>query len=201
MSTGALGQGISNAAGMALSSRLQNKDFRVIVLAGDGEIQEGETYEAGSFIGTQKFGSRLTLIINHNGYQIDGATDFVDQTDKELRFRAQGFKVLKIDGHNIAEILDALDTAAGSASQPTVIIAKTVKGKGVSFMEKDPIGWHGKPPKGEQFTQALKEIGGRLPFLEISPPSPSSTGLLTPSKKRTLRQWWAPPKRSANSSE
>ncbi len=159
MSTGSLGQGISVAVGMALANQMDGKDSRVYTILGDGELQEGIVWEAAMAAGHYHL-HNLTAFVDWNGLQIDGANDSV-MTVKPIddKFRAFGWNVLMIDGHNMEEILEAAQAAKACSHQPTVIIAKTVKGKGVSFMENDP-GWHGKAPNDEQFAAAMKELGG-----------------------------------------
>ena len=159
MSTGSLGQGISVATGMALCDKMDNKDRRVYALLGDGEIQEGIVWEAAMSAGHYKL-ANLTAIVDWNGLQIDGKNDDV-MTVKPIdeKFKAFGWDVIMIDGHDFDQIKDALRQAREQKEKPTAIIAKTHKGKGVSFME-DQAGWHGKAPNDEQLAQALEEIGG-----------------------------------------
>lgn len=159
MSTGSLGQGISAAVGMAIADKLDKKERRVYALLGDGEIQEGIVWEA--FMAASHYGlSNLTAIIDWNGLQIDGKNDDV-MTVKPIdeKLKAFGWDVTVIDGHDIDEIKKAFEHARGEKNKPSAIIAKTHKGKGVSFME-DQAGWHGKAPNDEQFEQAMKELGG-----------------------------------------
>ena len=159
MSTGSLGQGISVAVGMAIADKLDKKERRVYALLGDGEIQEGIVWEA--FMAASHYGlSNLTAIIDWNGLQIDGKNDDV-MTVKPIdeKLKAFGWDVTVIDGHDIDEIKKAFEHARGETNKPSAIIAKTHKGKGVSFME-DQAGWHGKAPNDEQFEQAMKELGG-----------------------------------------
>ena len=159
MSTGSLGQGISVAVGMAIADKLDKKERRVYALLGDGEIQEGIVWEA--FMAASHYGlSNLTAIIDWNGLQIDGKNDDV-MTVKPIdeKLKAFGWDVTVIDGHDIDEIKKAFEHARGEKNKPSAIIAKTHKGKGVSFME-DQAGWHGKAPNDEQFEQAMKELGG-----------------------------------------
>lgn len=159
MSTGSLGQGISVAVGMAIADKLDGKDRRVYALLGDGEIQEGIVWEA--FMAAAHYGlSNLTAIIDWNGLQIDGKNDdvmTVRPIDEKLK--AFGWDVTVIDGHDIDDIKKAFDHARSHSDRPSAIIARTHKGKGVSFME-DQEGWHGKAPNDEQFEQAMKELGG-----------------------------------------
>lgn len=159
MSTGSLGQGISAAVGMAIADKLDKKERRVYALLGDGEIQEGIVWEA--FMAASHYGlSNLTAIIDWNGLQIDGKNDDV-MTVKPIdeKLKAFGWDVTVIDGHDMDEIKKAFEHARGEKNKSSAIIAKTHKGKGVSFME-DQAGWHGKAPNDEQFEQAMKELGG-----------------------------------------
>lgn len=159
MSTGSLGQGFSTSIGMALASKLDQKDSRVYVLLGDGEVQEGIVWEAAMAAAHYQL-DNLTAIMDFNGLQIDGCTDEVmcinPIADKWQSFR---WHVIVIDGHNYEEIVNALDEAEGTKGKPTMIIAKTIKGKGVSFMENQ-VGWHGNAPKKEEAEKALEELGG-----------------------------------------
>ena len=159
MSTGSLGQGISVACGMALASRQKKRDNRVYTLLGDGEIEEGECWEAFMFANHYKL-DNLCIMIDVNGLQIDGKVDDVKKvTPLSGKFQTFGWHVINVDGHSFPEILAALDEAKTVKGQPTAIIAKTHKGHGVSFME-DQAGWHGKAPNDEQFRQAMEELGG-----------------------------------------
>lgn len=159
MSTGSLGQGISVAVGMALSDKLDKKDARVYALLGDGELQEGIVWEAVMAAAHYKL-KNLTVIVDWNGLQIDGKNDDV-MTVKPIdeKFKAFGWDVIVINGHDFDEIKKAFEHARNEKEKPTVIIAKTHKGNGVSFMQ-DNAGWHGKAPNDEQLKQALEEIGG-----------------------------------------
>ena len=157
MSAGSLGQGFSAACGMALAAKINNKDYRTYTLVGDGESQEGQVWEATMFASHYKL-DNLCLIIDNNGLQIDGrVSDVMNTMPYESKFLAFGWHVITVDGHNIEEILNALKEAEAVKGKPTVIVAKTVKGKGVSFME-DQAGWHGKAPNAEQYEQAVKEL-------------------------------------------
>jgi transketolase len=159
MSTGSLGQGFSTAVGMALGLKTDNSDSRVFTLLGDGELQEGIVWEAAMAAPHYKL-DNLTAFVDHNGLQIDGPNEEVmgvnPITDK---FKAFGWNVLTAAGHDFGEILDALQKAKETKGKPTVIIAETIKGKGVSFME-DQAGWHGKAPNKEERDQAMNELGG-----------------------------------------
>lgn len=165
MSTGSLGQGISVACGMALASRLKKRDNRVYALLGDGEIQEGQVWEACMFAAHYKL-DNLCVIIDNNGLQIDGDIAKVMSPypiDKKLE--AFGFHVETIDGHDFDAIASALDTAKTVKGQPSAIIMKTVKGKGVSFMENQ-ASWHGSAPNDEQYAVAMAELKQQLSDLE-----------------------------------
>ncbi|MDK2801162.1 MAG: transketolase [Clostridiales bacterium] len=158
MSTGTLGQGLSVGVGMALGGKLDKKEFRVYVLLGDGETQEGQVWEAAMSASKYKL-DNLTAIVDYNRLQVDGFVDDVMPLEPlVLKWEAFGWHVLEIDGHNIAEILKALSEAKNVKHKPTCIIAHTIKGKGVSFMENKPE-WHGKAPNEEQYKQALIELG------------------------------------------
>ena len=156
MSTGSLGQGISTAVGMALAGKIGNKDYRVYSILGDGEVAEGQVWEA--FMAANKYHlDNLCAIVDVNGLQIDGATKDVMPTEPlDEKFRSFGAHVITIDGHDFDAILAAFAEAKATKGQPTVILAKTVKGKGVSYMENN-AGWHGKAPNDEQFAQAKTE--------------------------------------------
>ena len=157
MSSGSLGQGISVAVGMALSAKLQKKDYRVYTLLGDGEIQEGQVWEAAMFAGHKKL-DNLVVIVDNNNLQIDGSVDEVcSPYPIDEKFKAFNFNVINIDAHNFDEIADAFGKAKETKGMPTAIIAKSVKGKGVSFME-DKASWHGSAPNDEQYEQAMEEL-------------------------------------------
>lgn len=157
MTTGSLGQGLSVANGMALSSKLNSNGLRVYCLVGDGEIQEGQVWEAAMSSAHYKL-DNLCLIVDNNNLQIDGEVDKVKNIyPLDDKFKSFGFEVIKIDGHNIAQIIEAFETAKKIKGRPTVIIANTIKGKGVSFMENQ-AGWHGKAPNEEQYKQAIEEL-------------------------------------------
>lgn len=158
-STGSLGQGFSMSIGMALANRLDKSLGRVYVLLGDGELQEGLVWEAAMAAGHYGL-DNLVAFVDWNGLQIDGKNDDVmTVTPIEEKFQAFGWNVLSIDGHDLDQIMDGLNTARNTKGKPTAIIAKTHKGKGVSFME-DEAGWHGKAPNTEEVEKALAEIGG-----------------------------------------
>lgn len=158
MSTGSLGQGISVACGMALASRLKKRDNRVYTLLGDGEIQEGQVWEACMFAAHYKL-DNLCVIIDNNGLQIDGTTDeIMPQLDLTKKFDAFGYDTYEIDGHNMEQIMETFDKIhAAKDGRPKFINAHTVKGKGVSYMENQ-LAWHGMAPNDEQYQQAMREL-------------------------------------------
>ena len=159
MSTGSLGQGISAAVGMAIAGKLDNKEYRVYSLLGDGELEEGQVWEAAMSAAHYKL-DNLTIFVDFNGLQIDGdITKVMNPSPIDKKFEAFGWNVITIDGHNFDEILGALEKARATEGMPTCIVAKTIKGKGVSFMENQ-AGWHGAAPNKEQCEQALSELGG-----------------------------------------
>ena len=157
MSSGSLGQGISAAVGMAISAKLSNDDYRVYTLLGDGEIQEGQVWEASMLAGHRKL-DNLVVIVDNNNLQIDGKiTDDNSPYPIDKKFEAFNFHVINIDGNDFDQIEAAFKEARKTKGMPTAIIAKTIKGKGVSFME-DQAGWHGKAPNDEQYAQAMEEL-------------------------------------------
>ena len=157
MTSGSLGQGLSVANGMAISAKLDNKDYRVYCILGDGEIEEGQIWEAAMASSKYKL-DNLCVIIDNNNLQIDGTIEEVMSSYPiDEKFRSFGFQVINIDGHDIDEIIKALDVAKNIKDKPTCIIAKTIKGKGVSFMENQ-VGWHGKAPNEEQYNKAIEEL-------------------------------------------
>ena len=158
MSSGSLGQGISAAVGMALAAKLQNKDYRTYTLLGDGEIQEGQVWEAAMFAGARKL-DNLVVIVDNNGLQIDGKVeDVCSPYPIDKKFEAFNFHVINVaDGNDMAQLRAAFDEAKTVKGMPTAIIMKTVKGKGVSFMENQ-AGWHGKAPNDEQYAQAMEDL-------------------------------------------
>ena len=164
MSTGSLGQGVSAAVGMALGGKLNHKDYRVYAVMGDGELDEGQGWEA--FMSAAKYKLDNLCVIDVNGLQIDGATkDVMPLEPLDQKFAAFGFHVITINGHDFDQILSAYQEAAATKGQPTVILAKTVKGKGISFMEND-AGWHGKAPNDQQLEQAVSELKAKIKELE-----------------------------------
>ena len=158
MSSGSLGQGISAAVGMALSAKLSNESYRVYTLLGDGEIQEGQVWEAAMFAGFRKL-DNLVVVVDNNGLQIDGKVDEVcSPYPIDKKFEAFNFHVINVaDGNDMDQLKAAFDEAKTVKGMPTAIIMKTVKGKGVSFMENQ-AGWHGKAPNDEQYAQAMEDL-------------------------------------------
>jgi len=157
-STGSLGQGLSIGIGMALAARLDKLDYHTFVMVGDGEIQEGQNWEAAMFAPYHKL-SNLTLIVDYNHQQLDGFTkDILGVDPLPAKFSSFGWNAVEIDGHNFDQVIPALEKArANTSGKPTAIIANTVKGKGVSFMENNPK-WHGVAPKPEEVAAAVKEL-------------------------------------------
>lgn len=165
MSTGSLGQGISTAVGMALAGKLDKKDYRVYTVLGDGEIEEGQVWEAAMFAAAKGL-DNLCAVVDNNNLQIDGSIAEVNSPYPiPEKFRAFGWNVIEIYGHSFDEIDAAFKAAAEFKGKPTAIIAKTVKGKGVSFME-DQCSWHGTAPNAEQYEQAMNEFKAQLAELE-----------------------------------
>jgi transketolase len=157
MSSGSLGQGISAAVGMALSAKLDGASYRTYTLLGDGEIQEGQVWEASMFAGARKL-DNLVVIVDNNGLQIDGdIADVCSPYPIADKFKAFNFNVVEIDAHDFEQIAGAFQKAKETKGMPTAIIAKSVKGKGVSFMENQ-AGWHGTAPNDEQYEQAMAEL-------------------------------------------
>jgi len=158
-STGSLGQGLSIANGMAMASKLDSEGVRIYCICGDGEIQEGQIWEAAMTSAHYKL-DNLCVIIDNNNLQIDGnVTDVMSVYPIDEKFKSFGFEVINVDGHNIKELIQAFEHAKKVKGKPTAIIANTIKGKGVSFME-NKAGWHGKAPNDEQYKQAINELGG-----------------------------------------
>ncbi len=157
MSTGSLGQGISTAVGMALAGKLDQKDYRVYTVLGDGEIQEGQVWEAAMLAGHKKL-DNLVAVVDNNGLQIDGdVSEVCSPYPIDEKFAAFGWNVINIDAHNFDAIRAAFNEAKTTKGQPTVIIAKSIKGKGVSFMENE-VSWHGVAPNDEQYEKAMAEL-------------------------------------------
>lgn len=157
MSSGSLGQGISAAVGMALAGKMDKKDYRVYTLLGDGEIQEGQVWEASMFAGARNL-DNLCVIVDNNGLQIDGRIeDVCSPYPIDQKFEAFNFHVINVDAHNFDEIRAAFAEARAQKGKPTAIIAHSVKGKGVSFMENN-AGWHGKAPNDEEYAVAMADL-------------------------------------------
>lgn len=158
MSSGSLGQGISAAVGMALSAKVSGDSYRVYTLLGDGEIQEGQVWEAAMFAGARKL-DNLVVIVDNNGLQIDGKVeDVCSPYPIDKKFEAFNFHVINVaDGNDMAQLRAAFDEAKTVKGMPTAIVMKTVKGKGVSFMENQ-VGWHGKAPNDEEYAQAMADL-------------------------------------------
>lgn len=165
MSTGSLGQGVSAAVGMALAGKIDGADYRVYALLGDGEIQEGQVWEAAMFASHKKL-DNLCIMVDNNNLQIDGTLDQVNSPYPiPEKFAAFGFAVEEIDGHDFEQIEAALARAEATKGKPYAIVLKTVKGKGVSFME-DQVGWHGVAPNAEQYEAAMAQLKATLAELE-----------------------------------
>ena len=157
MSSGSLGQGMSAACGMALSAKISGKDYRVYAALGDGEIQEGQIWEASMFAAHYKL-DNICIVVDNNNLQIDGKiTDVMNPNPIDEKFKAFGFEVMVIDGHDFEQIEAAYQKARATKGKPFAIVAKTVKGKGVSFMENQ-ASWHGTAPNQEQYEMAVKEL-------------------------------------------
>ena len=165
MSTGSLGQGISAAVGMALSAKYRKKDYRVYTILGDGEIEEGQVWEAAMFAANKKL-DNLVAIVDYNNLQIDGDLDEVNSPYPiKEKFEAFGWNAIEINGHCFDDIEKAFNEAKACKGKPTCIVAKCVKGKGVSYMENQ-CGWHGAAPNAEQFEIAMNELNAALKELE-----------------------------------
>lgn len=157
MSSGSLGQGLSAACGMALAGKMKQQDYRVYALCGDGEIEEGQIWEAAMFAGFRKL-DNLCVIVDNNNLQIDGPIDEVcSPYPIDKKFESFNFHVINIDGNDFDEIKRAFDEARATKGMPTAIIAHTVKGKGVSYMENS-VGWHGKAPNDEEYAVAMEDL-------------------------------------------
>ena len=165
MSTGSLGQGISAACGMALAAKIDNKAYRTYTVLGDGEVEEGQVWEAAMFASHNKL-DNLVVIVDQNGLQIDGTVEEVAGIEPlDKKFESFGFEVIKIDGHDFKQIESAFEKAKTIKGKPTAILAKTIKGKGVSFMENQ-VSWHGTAPNKEQYEQATAELQAEIDRLE-----------------------------------
>ena len=165
MSTGSLGQGISTAVGMALAGKIDNKDYRVYSILGDGELEEGQVWEAAMAAAHYKL-DNLTAFVDYNGLQIDGnITDVMNPEPVADKFIAFGWNVIVVDGHNHAQIKDAIEAAKAVKGKPTMVVCRCIKGKDVSFMENQ-YGWHGTAPNQEQRDQAIAELDKKLAAIE-----------------------------------
>ncbi|MBQ1245840.1 MAG: transketolase [Clostridia bacterium] len=161
MSTGSLGLGISAACGMALAAKVDKKKYRVYTIVGDGESEEGQVWEAAMFAAHYKL-DNLCVILDWNGLQIDGpVAEVMNPTPHDTKFEAFGFHVISVDAHDLEALEKAFEEAKTVKGKPTAIIAKSVKGKGVSYMENQ-VGWHGSAPKDEQYEQAVAEINAAI---------------------------------------
>ena len=157
MTTGSLGQGLSAANGIAIAGKMENKNYRVYCILGDGELEEGQIWEAAMSANKYKL-DNLCVIIDNNNLQIDGTIDEVMSSKPiDEKFRSFGFEIINIDGHNLEEIKSAFEVARNIKNKPVCIIANTIKGKGVSYMENKPE-WHGKAPNDEEYKQAVEDI-------------------------------------------
>lgn len=167
MSTGSLGQGVSVAGGMALAAKLDNKDYRVYSVLGDGELEEGQVWEQAMFAAHYKL-DNFTIFVDNNGLQIDGdITKVMNPTPIDEKFEAFGWNVIVTDAHDFNALLDAVNQAKAFKGKPTAVIMKSVKGKNVSFMENNPA-WHGAAPKKDEYEQAIKELDEIIKGLEAS---------------------------------
>ncbi len=166
MSTGSLGQGICAANGMAIAAKLDKKDYRVYTVLGDGELEEGQVWEAAMFAAHYKL-DNITAFVDLNLLQIDGdVREVMNPTPVDKKFEAFGWNVIVTDAHDVEKLRDAIDAAKATEGKPTVIIAQSVKGKGVSFMENNAA-WHGNAPNDEQYAQACSELDARIAELEV----------------------------------
>lgn len=167
MSTGSLGQGVSVAGGMALAAKLDNKDYRVYSILGDGELEEGQVWEQAMFAAHYKL-DNFTIFIDNNGLQIDGdITKVMNPTPIDKKFEAFGWHVIVTDAHDFNKLLSAVEEAKATKGQPTAIIMKSTKGKNVSFMENN-AGWHGKAPNKEEYEKAIAELDAVIAGLEAT---------------------------------
>lgn len=161
MSTGSLGQGVCAANGMALAGKLDGKNYRVYAILGDGELEEGQVWEAAMFAPHYKL-DNVTIFVDFNGLQIDGdITKVMNPTPIDKKFEAFGWNVVTCDAHDFDSIEAAVSAAKACKGKPTAVIAKSIKGKGVSFMENE-AGWHGKAPNEEEYKQAMKDLGAEV---------------------------------------
>ncbi len=167
MSTGSLGQGVSAAGGMALAAKIDNKDYRVYAVLGDGELEEGQVWEQAMFASHYKL-DNLTIFVDFNGLQIDGdIREVMNPTPIDKKFESFGWHVVMADAHSFDSLEAAVNEAKATKGQPTAVIMKSVKGKGVSYMENN-AGWHGAAPNEEQYNQAINELNDKIAELEAS---------------------------------
>lgn len=165
MSTGSLGQGVSAAGGMALAAKLDNKDYRVYSVLGDGELEEGQVWEQAMFAAHYKL-DNLTIFVDNNGLQIDGdISEVMNPNPIDKKFEAFGWNVIVTDAHDMEKLYAAVEEAKNTKGRPTAVIMKSVKGKNVSFMENE-AGWHGSAPNEEQYKQAMAELDVKIAELE-----------------------------------
>lgn len=165
MSSGSLGQGVCAANGMALAGKIDKKDYRVYTILGDGELEEGQVWEAAMYAPHYRL-DNVTAFVDFNGMQIDGnITDVMSPLPIDEKFKAFGWHVIVCDGHDYEAMLAAINEAKGTKGKPTVIILKTTKGKGVSFMENN-VSWHGSAPNDEQYAQAISELDAEIAHLK-----------------------------------
>ena len=167
MSTGSLGQGVSAAGGMALAAKIDKKDYRVYAILGDGEIEEGQVWEQAMFAAHYKL-DNLTIFVDNNNLQIDGdIADVMNPHPIDKKFESFGWNVIVADAHDFESLEEAVTKAKNTKGMPTAIILKSVKGKGISFMENN-AGWHGNAPNEEQYNQAIKELDAKIAELEAN---------------------------------
>lgn len=166
MSTGSLGQGICTANGMALAAKIDNKDYRVYTILGDGELEEGQVWEAAMYAAHYKL-DNLTAFVDFNGLQIDGdVSEVMSPLPIDKKFEAFGWNVITVDAHDIIKLYEAVEEAKTVKGKPTLVLMKSTKGKGVSFMENNPA-WHGSAPNEEQYNQAICELDAQIKDLEV----------------------------------
>lgn len=166
MSTGSLGQGICTANGMALAAKIDNKDYRVYTILGDGELEEGQVWEAAMYAAHYKL-DNLTAFVDFNGLQIDGdVKEVMSPLPIDKKFEAFGWNVITVDAHDIIKLYEAVEEAKTVKGKPTLVLMMSTKGKGVSFMENNPA-WHGSAPNEEQYNQGIKELDAQIKDLEV----------------------------------
>ncbi len=166
MSTGSLGQGICTANGMALAAKIDNKDYRVYTILGDGELEEGQVWEAAMYAAHYKL-DNLTAFVDFNGLQIDGdVSEVMSPLPIDKKFEAFGWNVIAVDAHDVIKLYEAVEEAKTVKGKPTLVLMMSTKGKGVSFMENNPA-WHGSAPNEEQYNQAISELDAQIKDLEV----------------------------------